>query len=127
MKAKHKIISAALFIALFIFSTNSWSQPSDAKIEKKIEHRVEKMKTKLNLTDAQVTQVKAILEASKPQILADYQKMKAAPKDQKKALRADLKKDKSEVKDKLFAVLTPDQQAKAEKFFKRHEKSEHRE
>ena len=126
MKTKNKFISAALFLALFAFSTNSWSQPSDAKIEKKIEHRIEKMKTKLNLTDAQVTQVKAILETSKPQIKADYEKMKAAPKDQRKALRADLKKDKSAIKDKLFAVLTPEQQAKAEKYFKRHEKEEHR-
>lgn len=125
MKTKNKILSVVAFSAMFAFSTYAWAQPSDAKMDKKIEHRIEKMKTKLNLTDAQVTQVKAIFEASKPQIKADFEKMKAAPKDQKEALRADLKKDKNAVKDKLFAVLTPEQQAKAEKFFKHHDKEEH--
>jgi Spy/CpxP family protein refolding chaperone len=122
MKTKNNITLIAAFVALVAFSTNSWAQPTDAKMEKKIEHRIEKMKSKLNLSDAQVVQVKTILEASKPQIKADIEKMKAAPKDQKDALRADLKKDKSAVKDKLFAILTPEQQVKAEKFFKSHEK-----
>jgi Spy/CpxP family protein refolding chaperone len=122
MKTKNKITLIAAFIALVTFSTSSWAQATDAKMEKKIEHRVEKMKAKLNLSDAQVTQVKAILEAGSPQIKADKEKMKAAPKDQKDALRANLKKDKGAVKDQLFAVLTPEQQTKAEKFFKKHEK-----
>ncbi len=122
MNTKIKITLIAAFVGLVAFSTTIWAQPSDAKIEKKIEHRIEKMKSKLNLSDAQVTQVRAIIEGAKPQITADIEKMKAAPKDQKKALRADLNKDKSAVKDKLFAVLTPEQQAKAEKYFKHHNK-----
>ena len=125
MKTKHKIISAVVFSAMFVFSTSVWAQAPDAKMEKNIEHRIEKMKAKLNLTDAQVSQVKAIMESSKPQIKADYEKMKAAPKDQREAIHADLKKEKSAVKDKIFAVLTPEQQAKAGKFFKHHEKDEH--
>src|SRR5579864_6455877 len=100
---KTKITLIAVFAALFAFSAHSFAQPPDAKMEKRIEHRIEKMKAKLNLSDAQVTQVKEILETSKPQIKADIEKMKAAPKDQKPALRADLKKDKQAVKDKLFA------------------------
>ena len=90
-------------------------------MEEKIEHRVEKMKKKLNLTDAQVTQIKAIMESSKAQIKADIEKMKAAPKDQKEAFRTTLKNDKEAVKAKILAVLTPEQQVKAEKFLKRHE------
>ncbi len=123
MKTRITLTVVAAFAALFSFSTMSFAQDTktDAKIEKRIEHRVEKMKKKLNLSDAQVTQVKSIIEESKPQMKADWQKMKAAPKDQKEALRADLKKDRQAVKDKLFAVLTPEQQTKAEKFFKQHE------
>ena len=127
MKTRIKITLIAAF-TLLAFSTYSWAQPSDTKREKKIEHRIEKMKAKLNLTDAQVTQVKAIFEASKPQMKADFEKMKAAPKDQREALRADLKKDRDAIKEKIFAVLNPDQRAKAEKFMNRHEgKGEHKE
>ena len=118
----------AAFAAILAFSTYSFAQPPDAKMDKKIAHRIEKMQKKLNLSDAQVTQVKAIIEQSKPQIKADWQKMKAAPKDQREALREDLKKDKNAVKEKLLAILTPEQQVKAQKFFDRHrENDEHKE
>jgi len=128
MKTTNKITLIAAFAALFAFSTSTWAQPSDAKIEKKIEHRVEKMKKHLNLTDAQVSQVKAILEENKPLVIADHQKMKAATKDQKPALREQMKADRAAVKSKLFAVLTPDQQAKAQKFLDKHKgKGEHEE
>ena len=129
MKTKNNITLIAAFAAIVAFSTSTMmAQPSDAKIEKKIEHRVEKMKKHLNLSDAQVTQVKAILEENKPTIMADFQKMKAAPKDQKPALREQIKKDKDATKSKLFAVLTPEQQTKAQKYFDRHkEKGEHKE
>ena len=128
MKTKNKITLIAAFAAIVAFSTSTMAQPSDAKIEKKIEHRVEKMKKHLNLSDAQVTQVKAILEENKPQMMSDFQKMKAATKDQKPALREQIQKDKDATKSKLFAVLTPDQQAKAQKYLDRHkEKDEHKE
>jgi len=90
MKIKNKITLIAAFLTLVVFSTSSWAQPTDAKMEEKIEHRIEKMKKKLNLSDAQVTQIKTIMESSKAQIKADIEKMKAAPKDQNKNLcRAD--------------------------------------
>ena len=127
MKTKHKIISTVVFSALLAFSTSVWAQAPDAKMEKKIEHRVEKMKAKLNLTDAQVTQVKAIMEESKPQMKANHDKMEAAPKEQRAALRDQIQKDKDATKGKIFAVLTPEQQVKAEKFFKHHEKDEQHE
>jgi Spy/CpxP family protein refolding chaperone len=122
MKAKHKIISAVVFLALFAFSTNSWSQPSDAKMEKKIEERIEKMKVKLNLSEAQFTQVKSIMEQSKPQMLADKAKLEAAPKADRATLRDEMDKDRAATKGKIFAVLTTEQQSKAEEFFKHHEK-----
>ena len=93
-------------------------------MEKRIEKRIEKMQKKLNLSDAQVSQAKAIIEQSKPQMKADFEKMKAAPKDQKSAIRAELKKDREATKEKLMAILTPEQRTKAEKFFDRH-KHEH--
>lgn len=124
MKIKNKITLIAAFLTLVTFSTSSWAQPTDAKMEEKIEHRIEKMKKKLNLTDAQVTQVKAIMEDSKPQIKTDHDKMEAAPKEQRAALREQMHKDRDAAKGKIFAVLTPEQQAKAEKFFKHHEKDE---
>ena len=127
MKTKHKIISTLVFSALLAFSTSLSAQPTDAKMEKKIEHRIEKMKAKLNLTDAQVTQVKAIMEESKPQIIANKAKMEAAPKADRQALHDQMHKDRDATKGKIFAVLTPEQQLKAVKFFKHHEKNEQHE
>src|SRR5947208_187851 len=105
MKSKYKITLVAAFLALFAFSTYSWAQATDAKKEHHIEKRIEKMKAKLNLSDAQVAQVKTILEQSAPQMKADREKMKAAPKDQREAFRATLKQDRAATKEKLLAVL----------------------
>ncbi len=67
------------------------------------------------------------MDESKPQMKADHDKMEAAPKDQRAALRDQMHKDREDTKGKIFAVLTPEQQAKAEKFFKHHEKGEEHE
>jgi Spy/CpxP family protein refolding chaperone len=122
MKSLYKKTLVAVCLALFAFATYSWAQApaNDAKKEKRMEHRIEKMKKKLNLSDAQVTQMKTIFAENAPQIKADHEKMKAAPKDQREPLRASLKNDRQAMKEKLLAVLTPDQRAKAEKFFNRH-------
>jgi Spy/CpxP family protein refolding chaperone len=122
MKSTYKKTLVAICIALFAFATYSWAQApaNDAKKERRIEHCIEKMKKKLNLSDAQVTQIKTIFTENAPQIKADHEKIKAAPKDQREALRANLKNDKQAIKEKLLAVLTPDQRTKAEKFFNRH-------
>jgi Spy/CpxP family protein refolding chaperone len=122
MKSKHKIISAVVFSALFAFSTSLWAQVPDAKMEKKIEERVEKMKSKLNLSDAQVSQVKSIIEESKPQMIADKAKLEASPKADREALHSQMDRDRDATKNKIFAILTPAQQAKAGEFFKHHEK-----
>jgi len=128
MKTKNNITLIAAFAAIVAFSSSSQAQPSNAKIEEKIEHRVEKMKKELGLTEAQTTQVKAILEENKPQLEADFQKMKAASKDQKTAIREQLQKDREATNSKVLAVLNPEQQAKAEKYFNHQkEKEEHRE
>ncbi|MDP4219430.1 MAG: Spy/CpxP family protein refolding chaperone [Bacteroidota bacterium] len=127
MNIRKKILTVAAFSTLVAFSTSIWAQApnDDGKKEHRIERRVEKMKEKLNLTDAQTTQVKAILEQARPQMKADIEKMKAAPKDQRLALREQMQKDRSETKDKLLAVLNPEQRTKAEKFMKRHEHGKH--
>ena len=128
MKTKNNITLIAAFAAIAAFSTSSMAQPSDAKIEKRIEHRVEKMKKELGLTDPQTSQVKAILEENKPQIEAEFQKMKTANKDQKTAIHEQMQKDREGIQSKLLAVLNPEQQAKAEKYFaKQKEKDEHKE
>ena len=127
MKIKRMFIAA--FAAVLLISGAGYlraeNKDNDGKFEKRIEHRIEKMKKKLNLTDAQVSQAKAIMEEAKPQMKADFQAMKAAPKDQKEAVRAQFKKDREQTKEKLLAILTPEQRTKAEKFFKKHEHREH--
>ena len=122
MKTGNRFTLLAAFAALLAFSTYAFAQPSDAKIDRKIDHRVVKMTKKLNLSDAQVAQVKAIINDSKPQIKADWKKIKAVPDDQREPLRATLRADKSAMKEKLLAVLNPEQRAKAEKFIERHKK-----
>jgi len=127
MKIK-RIISALTVCALLISASTfvmAKAADNDGKFEKRIEHRIEKMKKKLNLSDQQVTQAKAIMEEAKPQMKADFKAMKEAPKDQKEALRAQFKKDREATKEKLMAILTPEQRTKAEKFFKKHEHRDH--
>jgi len=127
MKIKRLFLAATAATLLVSSSTFVLAKAADndGKFEKRIEHRIEKMKKKLNLTDQQVTQAKAIMEEAKPQMKADFKAMKDAPKDQKETLRAQFKKDREATKEKLMAILTPDQRTKAEKFFKKHEGKEH--
>ena len=75
----------------------------------------------LQLTTMAMDQRKQIIADARPQMQADWKRMKDAPKDQKEAIRAAVKKDREATKEKLLAILTPDQRAKAEKFFKHRE------
>src|SRR6266498_649986 len=123
MKNKRLIIASVLSAFLLSLSAFAWAQSpeKDAKFEKRIEHKIEKMQKKLNLSDAQVSRAKTIIEQSKPQLRADMEKMKDAPKDQKPALREQFKKDREATKEKLMAILTPEQRTKAERFMKKHD------
>jgi Spy/CpxP family protein refolding chaperone len=105
------------------------------------EHIVAFMTDALDLTDAQQTQAKAILEKEKPNFKTLMQQMAAGHKQMRTleesatfdevAVRAQATQQaqamtelivaKARVKSELFAILTADQKAKASKIMNRHE------
>ncbi len=105
------------------------------------EHILAFMTDALDLTDAQQTQAKAILEKEKPsfqpliqQLKDGHTQMRALEESttfDEAAVRAlatqhaqaitELIVTKARVKSELFAILTPDQKAKATKMMNRHE------
>ena len=105
------------------------------------EHIVAFMTDKLDLTDAQQAQAKAILDKEKPgfqtlmQQMADGHKqmrtLEESPTFDEPTVRAQATKQaqtmtelivaKARVKSELFAILTTDQRAKATKIMNRHE------
>ena len=104
------------------------------KCEKNHKHRGHHLWEKLNLTEAQKKQIHSIIDEARPKIKPLKQNLKAG-RDQLRALtkngefdeakvraiakgqadiRTELIVEKQRVKSKIFAVLTPEQRAKAE-------------
>jgi len=93
------LFSIALTIVLSTFTT---VEAQNGQRAEKAKARIEKLKTELNLSDAQVTSVKSILKENRSE-------MKEARQNKDKAEMKDLAK---ETQEKILAVLTSDQQAK---------------
>lgn len=72
------------------------------------ERRVERMKTELNLTDDQTTQVKAILDDSRAKMEALRGNSALSQEDRRSQMTAIYKTEQ----DKVDAILTPDQKTK---------------
>lgn len=110
------IIRTALIFSLMAIGVAVFAQdgPKGYGKGKNMEKHIEKMKTELGITDAQSAQIKSIVEASKAEIKADVEAMKNAPKEDKAAARAELRKDQLAMREKILAVMTPEQRAKAE-------------
>lgn len=87
------------------------------------EKRLEHMKKALNLTDAQVTQIKTIYEHNQAEFKADREAVKAAAKgsDAKKAAFEKMRADMQAVKAQITPILTPEQQAKWQQMMAKHE------
>lgn len=72
------------------------------------ERRIERMKTQLNLTDDQTTQVKAIMEDSQAKMEAVRGNSALSQEDRRSQMTAIFKAEQ----DKVDAILTPDQKTK---------------
>ncbi|HWF44764.1 MAG TPA: Spy/CpxP family protein refolding chaperone [Candidatus Kapabacteria bacterium] len=81
---------------------------------KMMEKRIERMKTDLNLSDAQVSQIKTIYKQNETTMKSDFDAMKAADKgsDAQKAAREKMHGDMKDIQAQVKQVLTPDQQTK---------------
>ncbi len=87
------------------------------------EKRLYHMKKALNLSDAQVTQIKTIYTQNKSEFKADHDAMKAAAKgsDAKKAAFQKMRADRQAVKAQITPILTADQQTKWNAMMAKHE------
>jgi Spy/CpxP family protein refolding chaperone len=105
------VIFSLLAIGISVFAHEGKGRANGKNIGK----HIEKIKTELGLTEAQSAQIRSIIETSKAEMKADVEAMKNADtKDEKAAARAELKKDQQAMRERIMAVLTPEQRAKAE-------------
>jgi hypothetical protein len=83
---------------------------------------LERMKDKLGLSDAQVTQIKAVYEKNEAVMKADRDAIKAAANDDaKKAAFQKMRADMEGVQAQVKPILTADQLAKWNEFKQKHE------
>jgi Spy/CpxP family protein refolding chaperone len=108
-----------ILITLGLLAAGSVSaQPNDnAKAKERIQARLAELKKKLDLTDKQSEQIKAILEQSKVERKENVEKMKSADKSEKPEIRAEMQADNAETRKKILAILTPEQRTKAEEMW----------
>lgn len=101
-----KIILSAAFIVL---GTLAFAQKTDGdkkvKFEEKRTERLAKLKTELNLSDAQVTQIKALQDKKMEARKADMQMEKA---DRRKEMKTKMDQNDQDMK----SILTPEQYKK---------------
>ena len=92
--------------------------------DKKIEKRIEHLKSKLSLTDDQVAKVKAVYMQNETLLTNDHNAVKAAAKesDAKKAAWQKMKADMQQVEAQVMPILTADQQTKLKEMIAKHEK-----
>lgn len=116
------ILSLALF---FAFSVSSFAQEHEEGRHGKHhnpEQKLEKMKTELGLSDAQVTQIKALHEKKKEESKGLRKEAKAGNEQS----RAKLKANRKEMKAEMDKILTPDQRKKAEALRAEHKDPKNR-
>ncbi len=87
------------------------------------EKRIEHMKKALNLSDAQVSQIKTIYKNNQATFKADREAVKNAAdgSDAKKAAFQKMRADMRAVRDQITPILTADQQAKWKDMMAKHE------
>lgn len=110
-----KLILSAAFLGLGVFGFAQQTKTSGEHMQKKAEH-LQKMKQELNLTDAQVGQLKALHEKKAAERKADFdakkgdrmQKMKENEAEMQKILTPDQFKKYQEMKAKRMAKRKAD-------------------
>lgn len=114
MKSIQKIavLSTLAFALFFAFSVSVFAQKHEGRHGKHHNHeaRLEKMKTELGLSDAQVEEIKTLHEKKKE---ASKGLRKEAKSGNEEA-RAKLKANRAEFKAEVDKILTPEQRKKAE-------------
>ena len=87
------------------------------------EKRLAHMKKALNLTDAQVAQIKDVYKSNAATFKADRAAMKAAAKgsDAKKDAFQKMRADMRAMRSQITPILTADQQAKWQQMMQKHE------
>ena len=91
------------------------------------EKRLEHMKKALNLTDAQVAQIKTVYENNKAEFQSDRTAIKAAAKgsDARKAAFKKMRSDMQAMRTQITPILTPVQQAKLKQMMAKHREHSH--
>lgn len=119
-----KIIAGLFAIAAFTFSAVAQDQTTDGQKKWNKEgrghhkgHDGMKAMEQLNLTDAQKTQIKSINEDFKTRLHALHQNDNILVKDQKEQRKALM----TERKNKISAILTPEQKTQLEQMRQKHE------
>ena len=127
------IVGGALMTGSFVAGAQTREataeQPTHRDPAKMMQHRLDKMKSKLDLTDAQTAQIKAILEQNRTQMEAQHKQMQAQHQagvrpdsTQRAAFHAQMKANRDAVDAQIKAVLNPAQQAKWTEFEAKREK-----
>jgi Spy/CpxP family protein refolding chaperone len=122
MKKLTMILLAVAVLAMAPLATFAHDTP-DQKIEKRIEH----MKAKLGLTDAQAAQIKTIYEQNAASMKADRDAVKAAEKgsEAQKSAEQKMRADRMQIESQILPILTPDQQTKLKEQIAKHESEHH--
>src|ERR1035437_3773330 len=109
MKKLTMILLAAAVLITVPLASIAHNTP-DQKIEKRIEH----MKAKLGLNDAQAAQIKTIYVQNAPVMKADHDAVKAAAKgsDAQKSAEQKMRADMQQVQSQIMPILTAEQQTK---------------
>ncbi|HYM20342.1 MAG TPA: hypothetical protein VEW28_04980 [Candidatus Kapabacteria bacterium] len=121
MDTFRKICATTIAVAM---TSAALAQPptrwKDLTADQKVDRRVEMMKKRLAISDAQAVQISNVLHQEQKTLATDREQVKSAPAEQKMLARTNLQKDRLAGKEKVLTALTPDQLAKAEEIRKRH-------
>jgi Spy/CpxP family protein refolding chaperone len=101
---KWAVLAAGAVLALAATRAATLADENPAKGDR-IQHRVERMKQQLNLTDDQARQIEQIFREARPQGEADREAMRERHK---------------KIHDQIQSVLTPEQREKMEQMKKEH-------
>jgi Spy/CpxP family protein refolding chaperone len=122
MKKLTMILVAAAVLAMAPLASFANETP-DQKIEKRIEH----MKSKLGLDNAQVAKITTIYKQNESLLTNDRDAVKAAAKgsDAQKAAEQKMRADMQQVQSQIMPILTTEQQTKWKEQIAKHEGEHH--
>lgn len=115
MKTSRKTLMIILAVASLtlgvLAATGAWYQPSPDRM-------IDRMKDKLGLTNAQVSEIKIIYSKHEATLKADREAVSAATAGSaaKKAASQKMRADMEQVQAQFRPILTPDQQVKWDQF-----------